>query len=134
MVSISKSNLICMNCGFELRQISIYWLKQQKEFKCPACNGVDTWKKIPLVSTNKEIERVRERETWKKLLIAQNKTKFVKGDWKLTKNWKAYNNWVEEMQEEYKHNKKKLQAVKLLNNFVDPKGMNYAVKKDMEED
>ena len=120
-----------MNCGFELRQISNFWLKQQREFKCPACGGVETWKKIPLVNTNKEIERVRARETWKKLLIAQNKSKFVKGKWKLTKNWKAYNEWIEEM--ESNKSKKKREAVRLLQSVVDPNRMNYSIKEDMEK-
>ena len=133
MVMINKTNLICMNCGFELRQISKFWLKQQPNFKCPACGGTESWKHIPHVSTNKDIERVRQQETWKKLLIAQNKSKFDKGYWKLTKNWKAYNEWLEDMQEQYKKNKTKMKALKLLNSVVDSSGTNRAVKEDMEK-
>ena len=133
MVDINKIHLICMNCGFELKDISTYWLKQQKDFACPACSGTNNWKKVQMVIRDKAIERVREKETWKKLLIAQNKSKFDRGKWKLTKNWKAYNDWMEEMADENKRNKAKIKALKALNYFVDKDGTNKMVKNSMKD-
>lgn len=113
-MKIKQANLICMNCGFEV-YISTFWAKQGGNLKCPACGSPNSWRKIPYVGTDKKIELLRQKELWKKLIIAQNPSQFREGKWKVAKGWKKYLDWIEEMEA----SGKKKKGIAALREFVE---------------
>lgn len=100
-MAYSRANFVCMHCGFQLRDISTWWIRKQSSVICPACQLTNGWKKVSLVSVPQEVKRALEDETWKKLLIAQNPRKYHRGYFKLSKNWKKFYNWLDDLAVEH---------------------------------
>jgi hypothetical protein len=94
MPSLKKNTYYCTYCGFQVHDVSDWWIKAVGALKCSACGKTDAWKRAPPSYLGKAPE-IPENDLWKKLLVIQNPTMFKNGHWKLTSKWKAYLEWLE---------------------------------------
>jgi DNA-directed RNA polymerase subunit RPC12/RpoP len=86
---IKTKAFLCNNCGFRL-ELSPYYIQVAKDFACPCCTSKDSWKPLSH-ATPKELDN----ELYKKLLIANNRLKYVGGRFKVAKDYKKFNEWLE---------------------------------------
>jgi hypothetical protein len=88
-------SLTCLNCGYAYSGLSTFWLRRLAEsggdVKCRVCGG-NVWR-----NTKNCTPAQRDNVLWKKLLVAQNKEKFVPGRWKLNRKYKKFYDKVEDL-------------------------------------
>lgn len=83
---------MCRHCGFPLSRDS-YWAKLVGDVKCPACKRLDGWQRRDLAD-----KRVLELCLWKNLLIAEYRDRYLKGTFRLTKEFRRFKDFVLEME------------------------------------
>ena len=98
MVTLSKTDFHCTNCGYVYRDVSVFYVKLAKKLHCPACSSTNHWQRVEKGFESKN-------QLWKSLLVAMDPLKWQakNGELKMDPKYARAKAYSAELRKEKKH-------------------------------